>query len=95
MKKLIKKLPVLAFVLAALAAFAFTTPAEGIMERWFEVHETTGDIGAEIIGSQNCLGTTKYCAVSFLEDDVVDGEPPITNVENDPDNYIQQLEKKN
>tara|TARA_B100001245_G_scaffold209351_1_gene172875 strand:- start:997 stop:1284 length:288 start_codon:yes stop_codon:yes gene_type:complete len=77
MKKFIKKLPLVAFVFALVAAFAFNMPEEeAVTTHWFELDDA-GNIGDPINPMVVCLGSSQNCAVG-LSDDQVDsgtGEP--------------------
>ncbi|MEQ8469677.1 MAG: DUF6520 family protein [Marinoscillum sp.] len=78
MKKLVKKLPVVAFVFALVAAFAFNMPkiAEADELHWFDVGPA-GVIGDPLESEPTCIGDTNYCAVGLNDSQVDDmtGEP--------------------
>lgn len=61
MKTLIKRLPVFAFILAAFAAFAFTSPQEEVnTERWAIINGVFVDVTAEVMeGDYRCDATTQ------------------------------------
>lgn len=84
MNTLIKKLPLLAFVLAAFAAVAFTSPQEEAnMERWAIINGVFVDVTDEVIaGDYRCDQTTEQIHCLY------DGEngSPVTDPET---KYVQ------
>lgn len=65
MKKLFKKLPLLAFVLALGGAFAFNMPEADDLN-WFELNDE-GDIGAPMPSPATCDGVARNCAVGLTD----------------------------
>lgn len=79
MKKFVNKLPLVAFVFALVAAFAFNMPEADDLN-WFEV-DSSGAIGTPIASEPTCPGNSSYCAVGLTNDQVgeMDNDPSVSD----------------
>lgn len=80
MNTLIKKLPLLAFVLAAFAALAFTSPQEEVnQERWAKIGGVFVDVTDEVAeGNYRCDLTTQEIHCLYDGDNGNPVSPPET-----------------